>query len=139
MIPIRMQRIDDCWRACLASILEIPYEETPYLGTKEDLDPQWFEKSLEFINSKGLHYIEFKLGDDLEETKKKALKGFHMIIGESKLYPGNKHCCIGLDGKLIFDPSSKEGAGIIEGTETYGLFTSMNPAKDKCANSASTA
>lgn len=130
MKPISMQSVGDCWRACLATILEVEYDQVPYMGDMGD-DPKtyedWFEKTLAFLETFGLSYIEFQLGDEGDEHRRRTLRGYHMVIGQSRLYPEYKHACVGKDGEIVWDPNPREGAGIVPGTETYGVFVVMNP------------
>lgn len=131
MKPIQMESVGDCWRACLATILEVEYTEVPYFGDMAD-DPStyadWYKKTLKFLEQYGLHYFEFRLGDHGKEHRKETLRGYHMIVGQSRLYREYKHACVGKDGEIVWDPNPREGAGIVPGTETYGVFVAMNPA-----------
>lgn len=128
MKPITMRSVGDCWRACLATILEIDYDQVPYMGDKDvpGSYDDWFEKTLAFLDGFGLTYVEFRLGDEADRAR--ALRGYHMVVGQSRLFPDCKHACVGKDGEIVWDPNPREGAGIIPGTETYGVFVTMNPA-----------
>ena len=130
MKPIPMQGIDDCWRACLATILEVDYEDVPYFGRMDDPESHkdWLEKSLEFLGGFGLNYIEFQKPED-EVHRNQILRGYHIIVGKSKIFPDFKHAVVAKDGLIVWDPNPREGAGIVPGTETYGVFIAMNPAE----------
>lgn len=83
----------DCWRACLASILEFPYECVP--AFEELKSPYVMELSVN-------NWL-FLYGYLLRETKNKP-EGYSIAVGESPRFPGVGHCCIALDGKIVFDP-----------------------------------
>jgi len=127
MKPVKMRKDDDCWRACLASILNLDYEDVPeFWGIGENENGEdWVERTQEFLRSYGYGYIEIILGDP--SHKSFYCQGYHFIIGASKLIPGVKHAVVGKDGEIVFDPGTREGSGIIPGTEQYAFITIHDP------------
>lgn len=127
MIPVFMKKNDDCWRSCLASLLEMDYDDVPEFPEKDSPEDGvfWFKKTQEFLSQFGLGYIEVYLSESF--SKELVCRGYHVILGDSKLLPGYKHATVGKDGEIVHDPNPKEGAGIVPGTEYYGFFVSLDP------------
>lgn len=130
MKPVESKKIGDCWRACLATILDLEYEDVPFLGTIEKPDLEWYEKSMAFLNQLGLGYMEIQPNHESNQK----LQGYHLIIGDSPRIPNMKHAVVARDGIVVYDPHP-DGQGVVEGTETYGLFTMLNPAMIRRLNS----
>lgn len=89
--------VGDCWKACLASIMEFPYEAVPQ-----------FEL--------GKSYPEMRLNVDMwlslfkkcakYHDKDSPPEGYSIAIGTSDRFPREVavHCCVALDGKVVHDP-----------------------------------
>lgn len=90
MIPVKMRKDDDCWRACLASILNLDYENVPeFWGKGENENGEdWIRKTQDFLRIYGYGYIELTLGDP--SHKALACQGYHFI---TKLDPGLAMTC----------------------------------------------
>ena len=91
----------DCWRTCIASILEIPQLEVPNFVTEGD-DDYWMVayKWLDKRDIRIAHTTQFK------EAKEKSDYAFMIASGPSKSFPGFKHCVIvDLKNQIVHDPN----------------------------------
>jgi hypothetical protein len=120
MIPVPMRYKYDCWRASLASILELPYEEVPETGPIEG----WYEETREWLKKFGVDYMEMIFTDNTDPESR--LRGYHIIVGDSPRLTGIKHAVVGRDGRMIWDPCP-DGLGV-EGTKQFGFFILMEPS-----------
>ena len=84
----------NCLNACLASLFDIPLENTPDFGKMRGL---WVTGFLRFIKKMGHEYVGTGKPDEVAETK-----GYVIVCGVS---PRNlMHSVIYLDGKPFHDP-----------------------------------
>jgi len=89
----------DCFRACVASVLELPIEEVPHFVSTDD----WIACTQQWLKEKGLQFIEVQYNSMMFDHFK--LYGlYHMMTGPSPRFPGSLHCCVALDGKIVHDP-----------------------------------
>ncbi len=103
----------DCMKACIASLLDLPYWEVPHFyesGTDEG-----FDKSLrEFLSSQGLGLLDVGYVNWLEDEIPRFLLGqrniFHLLSGETER--GTYHSVVACDGHMIHDPHPT-GSGLV--------------------------
>lgn len=90
----------DCWRTCIACLLEVPPNEVPhFLETNH-----WWRDTQEWLRERGYGLYEF--GGLFEQVSISGLVGCHHIItGGSPRDPANvRHSVIGLDEAVVWDP-----------------------------------
>lgn len=101
----------DCWRTCIACLLNIKPEQVPHFYTKEMQDAEQVQTKMnEWLNAGyGLKTVDIPfLGDSLEDVQqcfKVRNDGVHYILtGKSKNSNVN-HCVICRNGEIIHDPA----------------------------------
>lgn len=108
----------NCWPACLASLLEIPIEETDHCSCVDH--PGWIQKTNEFLAARGLYYLQIDTGPDglipggpipegqlviLRVTGKTGLP--HVVIARARWFEERHETgeCAGLEFIVVHDPS----------------------------------
>ncbi len=111
----------NCFRACLASLLEIPLTSIPDSVVSHGN----LAARRAFLAKYGLALVfrRTKVGADWGWIPPTA---YHLISGPSPRGHEKTHACVGYGGKLVFDPHpSRLG---LAGTERrIGLFIVLNP------------
>lgn len=84
----------DCLTACVASILEVPIDDVPHFNS-----PTWRDKLNEYLIKFSLYSLCLPYA-----LYSSVVQGYHISV----LYVASLKLChavVGLNGKLIFDPS----------------------------------
>ena len=114
--------LGDCFRACVASIFEMPIKEVPnFWEQTQNAAVFWKLNSDWLAKNKGFRYINVSF----KETGKHLVDGILCIaIGES---PRGKidHAVVWQDG-IIHDPHPSR-AGLAEKPDMFTLFIPLNP------------
>lgn len=129
MIPVDMRILDhcpaegrygDCFRAVVASILELPYDDVPHVmaypeGTPDVVLPngqpasQWYVDLRAWLAPRGLDCITYDLnqfrrdGGDVSALLRN-LTMYHDLAGPSPRFPGVLHSCVAREGRVVHDP-----------------------------------
>lgn len=101
-----------CFRACIASLLELPEAAVP--DFQGDGDEGYWRAVQDFLADYGLQYRRVPMY--------KKPTGYSTIEGVSPR--GGLHACVAYDGELVWDPHPIEdgtGQGLVE-PRYYGLF-----------------
>lgn len=93
--------IGDCWRACLASLLERPISCVPHFLAMYPDDEERHTAIQAFLMEHGYFHIEITRFDFAAHGNS---AGYHMIYGPSPRFPNIQHAVIGKDGVPVFDP-----------------------------------
>ncbi len=111
----------DCFRACIASLLELPINEVPHVcDGKPEGDTTWYAELSAWLAPRGLVYLEFGTGDGWAASFAAAGgETFHVISGRSPR--GHLHAIVGRNGEPFFDPHPS-GAGLTT-VESFGILT----------------
>lgn len=110
VIQQRVGHSGTCFRASLASVLEIPETQVPDFP-EANCDPGVDE----FLAPRGMRYEEYPITDP-------APSGWHFILGTSPR--GGQHCVVGLNGRLAHDPhpvSDDPRRGLVE-PKSWGVL-----------------
>lgn len=108
----------DCFRACIASILELPIEAVPHtMAYEEHLveDPgQWYPQLNEWLRPRGLAFLcldtEVAAPADWFRAIEPAFTSYHVLSG---LGPrGHNHSVVACNGRLAWDPHPSR-AGLV--------------------------
>lgn len=118
MTPVYGRTNKDCLRACLASILELEYEEIPYVDPDLPTDDFWKEYRI-ILNQFGFEMVLI----DADSIRSHGLKGFSIGIGKTS--KGIDHAVICFNGEIRLDPSLSD----MEAPEQYLLLVPMCPWK----------
>lgn len=119
----------DCFRACIASILEIPIADVPHFVA---IEHDWWGEVQRWLAKWDLFALWIRLGDELalgypaEET-------YVILNGNSPRGAGLKHSVVGRikDGwtwEVAYDPH-ESGDGIIGPADSAVLFVPMHPER----------
>lgn len=99
--------IGDCWRACIASILDLPCEEVPHF-VREEIEGKghWMELTVRWLNGRGFGIVQCSR----DGLPKWISYGTLMIACGPGPRHGN-HCVImDQSGSMVHDPHpSREG------------------------------
>lgn len=119
MIPVDMLEkhdpangtIGDCFRCCIASILELPAAAVPHFmggANFQDETGQWHKDLNDWLRPQGLCYMEFNV--DLGDWYFPNISVYHVMSGKSPNFLGVGHSVVALNGKPVHDPApSKKG------------------------------
>lgn len=117
MTPVRCTYVPgeegDCWRACIASILNLPALDVPNFGhmAGDDWD-EMYRLGREWLSQRGIGIFRTYCSaawdlDKLLEVFSAANSGIPLIIsGQSRRNPKESHAVIAINGKIIHDPSN---------------------------------
>lgn len=110
----------NCMSAVIASLLHLPIESVPVFT-----DPNTWRADLNrFLRRFGLAYIEIvDFGKWCEDTDIRGC--YHEAAGPSPRMPDVFHACVGVDGKVVFDPHP--GAEGLDDVQTGGVFIALKP------------
>lgn len=97
----------DCFKCCLASVLELPYEDVPnfFAYPGEDPWPGW-DACIEWLDQRGLFLFYQSLRADALDSMlvRRWLNGHHLMFGRAKGLPDSSHCVVALRGREVFNP-----------------------------------
>jgi len=110
----------NCFQAAVASILEIPIEES--INIQDWNGTEWFDKFREWLEQFGLSTIGLATDGNI------TIQGYHLIECESTtLNNGELHVVVGLNQEVVHDPNPN--ATTIGKVVDYIVFTLLDPAQ----------
>jgi len=125
MKPVMQSSPNNCFPACVASILGYQSSETMPNWCFEYDD--WMSAFREWLKPKGLGYIECRYADEEGIGQAKTM-GYHVIIGDGAR--GQRHSVVGCSGRIVHDPFPG-GCGLL-GSHLdwdYGYFVLLDPSR----------
>jgi hypothetical protein len=109
----------NCLSAVVASLLHLPIEDVPLF-----IAPTWQNDLNAFLRPFGLGYLQ--VGDFERWAEETGIKRcFHEAAGPSPRRDDILHACVGIDGKVVFDPHP--GAEGLNTVQTCGIFIALQP------------
>ena len=122
----------DCFRASIASILELPIEEVPHFlhdGNQE----LWLERFTAFLNPLGYFMMSIPAANwDFEGWMNESkIKGdiYHLISDQSPRFENELHCVVGRNGAVIHDPHpAKTGLPLKTEKRTFEFIIPLSPS-----------
>lgn len=138
MIPVKQTRLytedltkppGNCFQACLASIFELSIDKVPdeiEVWNPREREENWvryYKLVQDWLTKRNLTFIEIRISPAIKSWN----DTYEIITGRS---PRNKglHSCVGMGGKIIFDPHP-DNTGLLEQNNwTYGVFVTINPS-----------
>lgn len=113
-MKVFMRHKNDCYTACLATVLGLEYEQVPRFFDDEDVMlGDWQEMVAAFLNSRGYQVVELIVNPNLLRD----LKGLYIAAGPSytpeRRAKGEFHAVVYKDGALWHDPKPNP-IGVIE-------------------------
>lgn len=123
--------LGDCFRACVASIFELPCAEVPNFVEHH----QWGRDSAFLLAVNiwtaqfGMRYVRLEWPESEKANVQKWIvpRGYHVIMGPSPRFPDTKHACVGWGKSVVHDPHP-DRIGLGMGPRSYGLFLVDDPA-----------
>lgn len=115
--------VGDCWRTCIASILEVDRDDVPNFVEIEMEDEEstaWWDATNEWLNERGFHLIELDLN-----VQNWAPDGYTILSGRSPRGEHN-HCVVGKGVEVVHDPHP-EGGGLAGAARVASIFVALNP------------
>lgn len=132
-------RYGDCFRAVVASILELPYEEVPHwmqypadaplvkLPNGQEASP-WYLDMRAWLALRGMDILCF----DLKAWRESGLDPipflrnltmYHDLSGPSPRFPGELHACVARAGVIVHDPHPDRTGFDVSRAEAVTIIT----------------
>lgn len=120
-------QIGDCFRACIASLLELPAEEVPHFcdGPEPSKDHAWYRRANAWLKQRGMIYMVYDYSEHSRRHLVENVGGGVYHILEGKSFSGDDHCVVGKDGEVVFDPCPF-GRGLNGTPEYIGFLVATN-------------
>lgn len=101
----------------LAAILDIDGRDVPDFGD----DKVYLENIAKFLNGFDLAYVQVLPSDPVVQAMFKVGEMYHTVEGLSPR--GGLHACVGLNGKIVWDPHPEDGSqhGLVR-VDCFGLL-----------------
>lgn len=123
------EQFGDCYRACIASILEVSIDTVPHCGARGEA--HWHEEHAKldaWLADRDMFIVfhKFDAKHTAENIELWKGVGYHLIGGRS---PRGPHFTVGLAGVVIHDPSPL-GGGLVpdeDGTWSFGYLVRGAP------------
>ena len=139
MIPIEQQLFyneetgerGDCLKCCLASLLELPYEEVPHFVAMGD---RWFIEEMNWLASRNWQIFQaFFTVDENDPTKLSGYTVGYWLAGVTSLRTRSdgshiSHMVVMKDNEIAFDPHPDRAQGHL-GFETGEILIPVDPAR----------
>lgn len=108
----------DCFRACVASVLEKNIWEVPHFYS--DIEAEYMEvlKCIkEWFQGSGMSYLEMHTQEDPRDFMQDVNPDmYYILLGESK--PGVGHAVVAHGNKIVHDPS---GTGLMDNCDMWAI------------------
>jgi len=114
--------LGDCFRACVASILEFPIEEMPnFWEQTQDVSEFWKMNNGWLMENKGLRCLHFQLSPEDKHVVEDLL-----CVACAKSPRGDSDHAVVWQNGLLHDPHPS-GAGLAEDPDTFTIFVPIDP------------
>ena len=120
--------IGDCFRCCIASLLDLPAAQVPHFADYdwEDTTGRWFTDLNKWLAPRGLGYIELPVDDDGPDSAVEWMSGatkfgfdtYHILGGKSPR--GHDHAVVARNGVVVHDPHPSR-SGLV-GPQSNGTY-----------------
>lgn len=109
----------NCMSAVIASLLHLPIEDVPVFSNPTT----WVKDLNAYLANYGLAYI--LVADPAEWILWTGVQGcYHEVAGPSPRDADTLHACVGVDGKVAFDPHPDNTGVSVDGG---GFFVALRP------------
>jgi len=129
--------IGDCFRCCIASILELPAEAVPHFMADDwgkTKDFTWFQRLNQWLKARGLTYLELNVAPDqhsagwFQNVEPAGFATYHVLSGSSRRA---EHSVVARNGVMMHDPAPQKD-GLIgpnhDSLYVYGLLVPRHGA-----------
>lgn len=100
------ESVGDCFRCCIASILELPPAEVPHIyegeGFLDESGKIGMRRLQEWLEPRGLHFLEVEWEVEHLKSWRELLAFHHTMSGTSPR--GHRHAVVGFGGEMVHDP-----------------------------------
>lgn len=131
----------DCFRACVASILELPIEACP--NPPSDPDGHWWDEWIDWLRPRGFELIQWEIPEPTGVAQRVcgALAGYWIAtVGSLNSAPNperpnlGRHCIVMQGSRIVHDPSTgrkytNEGWGPTDRIFEVTLIHPLDPAR----------
>lgn len=123
----------DCFRAVIASLLELPIERVPHFSHDYFTNPDktiWIERLQDFLAGFGYFYIQYSWNETsmkkwMEESRISS-PIYHEICDISPRFPTVCHSVVGCNGVVVHDPHpSKLGLPNVTSERVFGFLMKL--------------
>lgn len=92
----------DCFRACIASVLELPISEVPHFAqlTHGSSSSAFWNMAYDWLEARGYEYTFRSRMNRADQDKAE----YHMMTGPSPRGNGTYHCVVAQGGVIVHDP-----------------------------------
>lgn len=125
MIPIYQQAKDDCFAACIASLLHCPLSFVPPMTAVSDVrqyDGKLQKWLHQYIRCGG--YVEFGFPEPLPELMSRMMvsaeTSYYILTGTNRAAAAHSVVCLG--GMIAHDPSAEPGHHTLVGPVNDGFY-----------------
>ncbi len=112
----------DCFRAVLASILELPIADVPHFAAQTTVAGEFWSAVYDWLEAQGYQYWPGR------NPPEGALE-YHALSGPSPRTKGGFHATVGLNGQVVHDPHPSRSG--ISGFEPDWYFGYLIPISKK--------
>jgi hypothetical protein len=118
----------DCFRACLASLLELPITAVPHIMDGNPDQDEFNRRTSAFLKLHGLFFMEIPIWDLREWMDACGIDDiWHTITGDSPNFADTRHCVVGHNGRIAHDPApSRKGLTGEREKWVYGFLVRLN-------------
>ena len=101
----------DCFRCCIASLLELRAEDVPHFMDPYDAtDGKWYVDLIAWLAKRGLSYLEFNVpaeihGNWFSGIAQGGFDCYHLLSGIS---PRARHTVVARNGVMVHDPAPQK-------------------------------
>ena len=117
--------IGDCWRCCIAAILDLPAEEVPHFLADEIKDPSrsMDADTQEWLNRRGWQMVESNKFRFHRWASSLHLLPAIIVAGPTcrSMKMGDHHAVVMREGKLLYDPHPSQ-MGLTAVVDEYLIF-----------------
>jgi hypothetical protein len=121
----------NCYRACVASILEVGIDDIPPFETMAGFNDagesgdEWWQVYTGWLSERGLFESRHPVENGL------VPKGYSILTGRSPRFPNTGHCVVALDGEIVHDPAGR-GTQPIREFWDFGVFIPIDQELVQC-------
>lgn len=106
----------DCYRACIASILDIKPQKVPLFGHPNR--EAWVDEAIEWLrgldlglSTLRLEHPGWSLQDVFNYVSLRAVDVPQILIGQCEVDPSSNHAVVMMNGRIVHDPSDAGVSG----------------------------
>lgn len=116
--------IGDCFRASVASVLELDIDDIPHFMDLYRGDGAWYPQFNRWLRKKhDLVYMDFPCSEDMPKFMEENIGSHVILTGTSPRFPDELHAVVGFNTEIIWDPHP-DNTGI-QDIQFIGVFVKV--------------